>query len=56
MSFVFWIKIVVNLRFKLGETLSVESPLLVRRTRGKIVPLTGNFVSRMDRIYAPILG
>ena len=56
MSFVYWIKIVVNMRFKLGETLTVESPLLVRLTGGKIVPLTGNFVSRMDKIYAPILG
>ena len=56
MSFVYWIKIVVNMRFKLGETLTVESPILVRLTRGKIVPLTGNFVSRMDKIYAPLLG
>ena len=45
MSFVYWIKVVVNMRFKLGETLTVESPLLVRLTGGKIVPLTGNFVS-----------
>ena len=56
MSFVFWIKIVVNMRFKLGESLSVKSPLLVRSVQGKIVPLTGNFVSRMDKIYAPMLG
>ena len=56
MSFIFWIKIVVSLRLKLGENLSVKSPLLVRKVRGKIVPLTGNYVSRMDRIYAPILG
>ena len=56
MSFIFWIKIVVCLRLKLGENLSVKSPLLVRQVRGKIVPLTGNYVSRMDRIYAPILG
>ena len=56
MSFVYWIKVVVNMRFKLGEALTVESPLLVRHTGGKIVPLTGNFVSRMDKIYAPLLG
>ena len=56
MSLVFWIKIIVNMRFKLGEKLTVESPLLVRKARGKIVPLTGNYVSRMDKIYAPILG
>ena len=56
MSFIFWIKVVVNMRFKLGERLTVESPLLVRSTGGKIVPLTGNFVSRIDKIYAPILG
>ena len=44
------------MRIKLGEKLSVKSPLLVRRVRGKMVPLTGNFISRMDKIYAPILG
>ena len=56
MSFVFWEKLIVNMRIKLGEKLAVESPLLVRRARGEIVPLTGNTVSRIDRIYAPILG
>ena len=56
MSFVYWIKVVVNMRCKLGEALTVESPLLVRLTGGKIVPLTGDFVSRMDKIYAPLLG
>ena len=44
------------MRIKLGEKLSVKSPLLVRRVRGKMVPLTGNFISRMDKTYAPILG
>ena len=44
------------MRIKLGEKLSVKSPLLVRRVRGIMVPLTGNFISRMDKIYAPILG
>ena len=56
MSFVFWIKIIVSMRIKLGEKLAVDSPLLVRKARGKIVPLTGNFVSQIDKIYAPILG
>ena len=56
MSFVFWIKVIVSMRIKMGEKLSVQSPLLVRRVRGKIVPLTGNFMVRMDKIYAPILG
>ena len=56
MSFIFWIKIIVKMRIKLGETLKVTSPLLVRRARGKIVPLTGSFVSRMDKTYAPVLG
>ena len=44
------------MRVKLGENLKVTSPLLVRRVRGKTVPLTGSFVSRMDKIYAPYLG
>ena len=44
------------MRVKLGENLKTTSPLLVRRARGKTVPLTGSFVSRMDKIYAPILG
>ena len=56
MSFVFWKKLIVNMRIKLGEKLAVDSPLLVRKARGKIVPLTGNFVSRIAKIYAPILG
>ena len=56
MSFIFWVKIIVNMRVKLGENLKVTSPLLVRRVRGTAVPLTGSFVSRMDKVYAPILG
>ena len=56
MSFIFWVKIIVNMRVKLGENLKVTSPLLVRRVRGKTVPLTGSFVSRMDKVYSPILG
>ena len=56
MSFVFWIKIIVNMSIKLGEKISVKSPLLVRQVRGKIVPLTGNYIVRMDKFYAPIRG
>ena len=33
----------------------MDSPLLVRERRGKIVPMTGAFMSRMDKTYAPIL-
>ena len=56
MSFVFWLKMVVRLRLKFGEKLSVESPLLVRQNQGKMVPLTGTFMSRMDKKWAPALG
>ena len=56
MSFNFWIKIIVNMRIKLGEKITVKSPLLVRRVREKMVPLTGSFIARMDKIYAPTLG
>ena len=60
MSFVLWIKITVSLRVRQGESLTVDSPLLVRKGgRGKtakIVPMTGNFMARMDKQYAPTLG
>ena len=56
MSIIFWIKVVVKLRVKLGEVLTVDSPLLVRLNRGKLVPMTGNYMSQMDRFYAPPLG
>ena len=56
MSFVFWLKMVVRLRLKMGEELSVESPLLVRQNPGKMVPLTGTFMTRMDKKWAPELG
>ena len=59
-SFVLWIKITVSLRVRQGESLTVDSPLLVRKGgRGKtakIVPMTGNFMARMDKQYAPTLG
>ena len=56
MSFVMWIKSVVRLRARLGERLTVDSPLLVRMNRGKLVPMTANYMGRMDKIYAPRLG
>ena len=56
MSFILWLKIVVKLRVKLGETLSSSSPLLVRMSRGQLVPMTGAYMARMDQCYAPALG
>ena len=56
MSLVTWLKIVVKLRFRRGEKLTVNSPILVRVNRGKIVPLTGTHMASMDRIYGPVLG
>ena len=55
MSLVRWIKVVVRLRVLSKEKLTMDSPLLVRERRGKIVPMTGEFMSRIDKIYAPIL-
>ena len=55
MSLVRWIKVVVKLRLRNNERLTRDSPLLVRLNRQKIVPMTGNFMSRMDKVYAPIL-
>ena len=55
LSFVRWIKVVVRLRLQLGEKLTTSSPLLVRSRGRTIVPMTGDFMSRMDRVYAPIL-
>ena len=55
MSLVRWIKVVVKLRLKVGEQITVDSPLLVRERQGKLVPMTGAFMSRMDKAYGPIL-
>ena len=55
MNLVRWIKVVVRLRVLRKEKLTMDSPLLVRERRGKIVPMTGEFMSRMDKKYAPIL-
>ena len=56
MSLVTWIKVAVCIRVRRGESLTVSSPLLVRENKGKLVPMTGAFMSRMDKIYAPTLG
>ena len=56
MSFVLWLKVVVKLRVAFGEVVTVNSPLLVRENRGALVPMTGGFMSRMDKHYAPKLG
>ena len=46
----------MKLRLKNNEILSPDSPLLVRLSKGKLVPMTGNFMAKMDKIYVPILG
>ena len=56
MSVALWLKILVKLRLSYGEKLTAESPLLVRENRGKIVPMTGAFMARKDKAYAPALG
>ena len=55
LSLVRWIKVVVRLRTHKKERLTIDSPLLVRERKGKIVPMTGIFMSRMDKLYAPVL-
>ena len=55
MSLVRWIKVVVKLRLNLKEHITVNSPLLVREKKGKIVPMTEALMSRMDKLYGPIL-
>ena len=56
MSLVLWLRIVVKLRLKLNDKITVNSPILVRRGRRNLVPMTGAFMGRMDRVYAPMLG
>ena len=56
MSFVLWLKVVVKLRAKLSEPLTVDSPLLVRSNKGSLVPMTGDYMSKMDSVYARTLG
>ena len=56
MSIALWLKIVVKLRVKNMEKLTVDSPILVRRKHNKTVPMTGDFMMRKDKVYAPKLG
>ena len=56
MSFILWLKIVVKLRVELGETLTVQSPLLVGLNKGVLMPMTGAYMARIDKQYAPALG
>ena len=53
---VLWLKILVMLRVRHGEKLTVDSPILVRMNHKKLVPMTGDFMRRMDKIYAPRVG
>ena len=55
MSFVTWLRVVIRIRLELGEKISLDSPLLVRENRKRIVPMTSAFMTAMDRIYAPKL-
>ena len=56
MSIARWTKVVILLRLRCRELLTVNSPLLVRESNGKIVPMTGAFMTRMDKDYGPKLG
>ena len=56
MSFVTWLRVVIRIRLELGERISLDSPLLVRMNRNRIVPMTGAFMTAMDKVYAPKLG
>ena len=56
MSLVLWLNIGVKLRLQIGELLTVNSPLLVRMSKGKLVPMTGGSMAQMDKIYSPTLG
>ena len=56
MSIALWIKITVRLGVRRGEILSVRSPILVGENKGKLVPMTAQFMSGMDKKYAPVLG
>ena len=56
MSVVLWLQVAIRLRMSREEVLTPESPLLVRESRGKLVPLTASFMTAMDKVYAPTLG
>ena len=52
MSFALWLKIVIRLRVALGEYITINSPLLVRENCGTLVIMAGDYMRRMDLIYA----
>ena len=56
MSFVKWLKVIVKLRLRRKEKLTVDSPLLLQIRQNKVVPMTGAFMTSMDEIFAPVLG
>ena len=56
MSFVLWLKITVKLRLSKGESLTVDSPLLVQEKKGVMVPMTAAYMAKRDKEYAPVLG
>ena len=55
MNLIRWIKVVVKLRLRYKEKLTAHSPLLVRVSKGKIVPMTASFMCRMDKKDASVL-
>ena len=55
MSFVRWIKVLIRLRLMHNESLTVDSPLLVRENKGKIIPMSGASMSRMNKCFSPLL-
>ena len=55
MNIIRWIKVGVKLRLRHGERLTADSPLLVRLSKGRIIPMTAAFMSRMDKRYAPVM-
>ena len=56
MSFVLWLKLILKLPLGRKEMIPVNSPLLVHVAIGQLVPMTGSFMSQMDKAYAPIMG
>ena len=40
----------------MNEKITVNSPILMRQGKGNLVPMTGDFMGRMDKVYAPTLG
>ena len=50
MSFVLWLKVVVKLRLKRKEKITVNRPILVLDRKTRLVSMTGNYMSRMDEV------